>query len=116
MRGSLTAAATKSQKSASETGAVDVVQASSIGFMARCLQDLLSHAPYAPTQQTDLWTWSTQFTQWPFDADHITVWYQISYDGVDFRKRLPSTRGIVLLLFYLAFDDSNDRPQAAARR
>jgi ABC-type lipoprotein export system ATPase subunit len=43
-------------------------------------------------------------------TDHITVRYEISYDGVDIRKLSPGTRGIVLLLLYLALDDSDDRP------
>ena len=38
------------------------------------------------------------------------VRYEISYDGVDIRKLSPGTRGIVLLLLYLALDDSDDRP------
>lgn len=32
------------------------------------------------------------------------------YDGVDLRKLSPGTRGIVLLLLYLALDDADDRP------
>jgi AAA domain, putative AbiEii toxin, Type IV TA system len=33
-----------------------------------------------------------------------------TYDGVDIHKLSPGTRGIVLLLLYLALDDSDDRP------
>jgi AAA domain, putative AbiEii toxin, Type IV TA system len=36
--------------------------------------------------------------------------YSVDYDGVDIRKLSPSTRGIVLLLLYLALDDADDRP------
>lgn len=36
--------------------------------------------------------------------------YGIDYDGVDIRKLSPGTRGIVLLLLYLALDDSDNRP------
>ncbi len=54
--------------------------------------------------------WSKQFAHWLFGTDHITVRYEISYDGVDIRKLSPGTRGIVLLLLYLALDDSDDRP------
>lgn len=79
-------------------------------FMAKYLRDLLSHAPYAPTQQTDFRAWSKQFAHWLFGTDHITVRYEISYDSVDIRKLSPGTRGIVLLLLYLALDDSDDRP------
>jgi energy-coupling factor transporter ATP-binding protein EcfA2 len=45
-----------------------------------------------------------------FSTDHISVRYEIAYDGVDIRKLSPGTRGIVLLLLYLALDDADDRP------
>ena len=32
------------------------------------------------------------------------------YDGADIRKLSPGTRGIVLLLLYLALDETDDRP------
>src|SRR5215212_9948459 len=35
---------------------------------------------------------------------------KIAYDGVDIRKLSPGTRGIVLLLLYLALDEADDRP------
>jgi energy-coupling factor transporter ATP-binding protein EcfA2 len=79
-------------------------------FMARYLRDLLAHAPFAPTQQAEFRAWSKRFAHWLFGTDHITVRYEISYDGVDIRKLSPGTRGIVLLLLYLALDDSDDRP------
>ncbi|MQX45732.1 TrlF family AAA-like ATPase [Sinorhizobium medicae] len=109
-RGSLIAAATEALKPAWETGTAAEVQAAMTAFMAKYLRDLLSHAPYAPTQQAEFRTWSKQFAHWLFSTDHITVRYEISYDGVDIRKLSPGTRGIVLLLLYLALDDSDDRP------
>jgi energy-coupling factor transporter ATP-binding protein EcfA2 len=109
-RGSLIAAATEALKPAWETGSVDEVQAAMTAFMAKYRKDLLSHAPYVPTQQVEYRAWSKQFAHWLFGTDHITVRYEISYDGVDIRKLSPGTRGIVLLLLYLALDDSDDRP------
>lgn len=109
-RGSLIAAATEALKPAWETGTAAQVQAAMTAFMARYLKDLLSHAPYAPTQQADFRTWSKHFAHWLFGTDHISVRYEISYDGVDIRMLSPGTRGIVLLLLYLALDDSDDRP------
>ncbi|NSZ19721.1 TrlF family AAA-like ATPase [Agrobacterium vitis] len=109
-RGSLIAAATEALKSAWETGSAAEVQAAMTAFMAKYLRDLLTHAPYAPTQQAEFRAWSKQFAHWLFSTDHITVRYEISYDGVDIRKLSPGTRGIVLLLLYLALDDSDDRP------
>jgi hypothetical protein len=109
-RGSLIAVATQALKPAWETGSAAEVQAAMTAFMGKYLKDLLSHAPYAPTQQTEFRVWSKQFAHWLFGTDHITVRYEISYDGVDIRKLSPGTRGIVLLLLYLALDDSDDRP------
>ena len=109
-RGSLIAVATEVLKPAWETGSASEVQAAMTAFMAKYLRDLLSHAPYAPTQQAEFRAWSKQFAHWLFGTDHITVRYEISYDGVDIRKLSPGTRGIVLLLLYLALDDSDDRP------
>jgi energy-coupling factor transporter ATP-binding protein EcfA2 len=109
-RGSLIAAATEALKPAWETGSAAQVQAAMTAFMTKYLKDLLSHAPYAPTQQADFRTWSKQFAHWLFSTDHISVRYEVSYDGVDIRMLSPGTRGIVLLLLYLALDDSDDRP------
>lgn len=109
-RGSLIAAATGALKPAWETGSAAEIQAAMTAFMAKYLKDLLSHAPYGPTQQTEFRAWSKQFAHWLFGTDHITVRYEIAYDGVDIRNLSPGTRGIVLLLLYLALDDSDDRP------
>lgn len=109
-RGSLIAAATEALKPAWETGSAAEVQAAMTAFMAKYLKDLLSHAPYAPAQQAEYRAWSKQLAHWLFGTDHITVRYEIAYDGVDIRKLSPGTRGIVLLLLYLALDDSDDRP------
>lgn len=108
-RGSLITAATEALKPAWEMGSATEVQAAMTAFMAKHLKDLLSHAPYAPTQQAEFRAWSKQFATWLFGTGHITVRYEISYDGIDIRKLSPGTRGIVLLL-YLALDDSDDRP------
>jgi hypothetical protein len=109
-RGSLIAVANEALKPMWETGSATDIQAAMTAFMGKYLKDLLSHAPYVPTQQAEFRTWSKQFAHWLFGTDHITVRYEISYDGVDIRKLSPGTRGIVLLLLYLALDDSDDRP------
>ncbi|MEH7876606.1 AAA family ATPase [Rhizobium laguerreae] len=109
-KGSLIAAAAEALKPSWETGSASHVQAAMTAFMARFLKDFLSHAPFAPAQQTEYRAWSKQFAHWLFGTEHITVRYDISYDGVDIRKLSPGTRGIVLLLLYLALDNSDDRP------
>ena len=109
-RGSLITAATQALKPAWESGTAAEIQAAMTAFMMRYLKDLLAHAPYAPTQQAEFRAWSKQFAHWLFSTGHISVRYEISYDGVDIRNLSPGTRGIVLLLLYLALDDSDDRP------
>ncbi len=51
-----------------------------------------------------------RFAQWLYGTSHISIRYSIDYDGVDIRKLSPGTRGIVLLLLYLALDNADDRP------
>lgn len=109
-RGSLTAAATDELKSIWEKGSAAEVRAAMTAFLTKYLRELLSHAPYARNQQAEFRAWSKQFTNWLFGTAHITIRYEISYDGVDISKLSPGTRGIVLLLLYLALDDSDDRP------
>jgi hypothetical protein len=109
-RGSLTARANSELKPTWETGSAIEIQSAMANFIGKYWKDLLKHAPYVPTQKMEFRTWLKQFAQWLFSTDHITVRYEISYDGVDIRKLSPGTRGIVLLLLYLALDDADDRP------
>ena len=47
-------------------GSAAEVQAAMTAFMTKYLKDLLSHAPYAPTQQAEFRAWSKQFAHWLF--------------------------------------------------
>ncbi|MFQ2713500.1 TrlF family AAA-like ATPase [Aeromonas caviae] len=109
-RGTLISVATQELKAAWEGGSATEVQKTMETFTEKYGKDLISHAPYVQSQQVELRTWSKQFAQWLFSTDHLTVRYEIAYDGVDIRKLSPGTRGIVLLLLYLALDDTDDRP------
>ena len=109
-RGSLIAAATDVLKPAWETGSAAEVQGAMTTFLGKYLKDLLSHAPFSPAQPTEFRAWLKRFAHWLFGTEHIAVRHEVSYDGVDIRKLSPGTRGIVLLLLYLALDDSDDRP------
>jgi DNA repair exonuclease SbcCD ATPase subunit len=74
------------------------------------IKDLLGHAPYARDDQVEYRAWLQKFAQWLFSTKHISVQYEVMYDGIDIQKLSPGTRGIVLLLLYLALDDADDRP------
>lgn len=54
--------------------------------------------------------WLKQFAHWLYSTDHIMIRYEIEYDRLDIRKLSPRTRGIVLLLLYLALDEADDGP------
>jgi len=109
-RGSLEKVATTELEPAWETGSACDVQTAMANFISTHSTNFLAHAPCAPTEQAAFRAWSKQFSHWLFSTDHITVRYEIAYDGVDLRKLSPGTRGIVLLLLYLALDDADDRP------
>lgn len=109
-RGSLVKRANAELKPVWENGSAAEVRAAMGAFIGKYTRDLLVHAPFVPAQQTEFRAWSRHFAHWLFDTDHISIRYEIAYDGVDIRKLSPGTRGIVLLLLYLALDDADDRP------
>ncbi len=54
--------------------------------------------------------WTRRVSAWLFSTDHISVGYGLEFDGVPIERLSPGTRGIVLLLLYLAVDSQDDRP------
>jgi hypothetical protein len=44
--------------------------------------------------RSDFRIWYKRFTHWLFGADHISVRYEIAYDGVDIRKLSPGMRSV----------------------
>lgn len=79
-------------------------------FQSAHVKDLPAVSAIPPTEQANYRDWLQRFAKWLYSTDHISLQYSIDYDGVDIRKLSPGTRGIVLLLLYLALDDSDDRP------
>ncbi|AMZ75248.1 phosphotransferase [Pseudomonas fluorescens] len=109
-RGTLLQRSNEVLKSAWETGDSVAVCAAMKEFRRLYQKELLDHAPVPQNDQAEFRAWSKRFAQWLFSTDHISIRYGIEYDGVDIRKLSPGTRGIVLLLLYLALDDSDNRP------
>lgn len=85
--------------------AADVASAMN-SFVAKHQAGLLQHMP----AQANRREWAREIVGWLFDTEHITVGYGLQYDGVDIERLSPGTRGIVLLLLYLAIDADDDRP------
>ena len=93
-----------------EAGDSTTVTAAMAEFRRLYQNDLLDHSPVMRNDQAEFRVWSKRFAQWLFSIDHIEIRYGIEYDGVDIQKLSPGTRGIVLLLLYLALDSKDDRP------
>lgn len=109
-RGTLLKVANDVLRDAWETGSSEDVQVAMTKFREFYQDDLLSHSPMAHDEQDKFRAWSKNFAQWLFSTSHITIQYGISYDGIDIRNLSPGTRGIVLLLLYLALDQADSRP------
>lgn len=93
-----------------ESGDAAAVAAAMATFRQQYVSDLIAHARVGKADQTEYRAWLKRFAQWLYSTDHITIAYSVDYDGLDIRKLSPGTRGIVLLLLYLALDDADDRP------
>ena len=54
--------------------------------------------------------WYKAISAWLYSTGHIRLRYGIEYDGVAIEQLSPGTRGVVLLLLYLAVDLHDQRP------
>ncbi len=97
-------------KAAWESGDPNAVSQAVTGFRQAHQTELLDLSEVPRSQQADYRSWLRRFAKWLYGTSHIEISYSIDYEAVDIRKLSPGTRGIVLLLLYLALDDSDDRP------
>jgi energy-coupling factor transporter ATP-binding protein EcfA2 len=106
-RGKLRARAERLLKASWETGDVQQVTDAMAKFREETTAEDIT-----PVQKSDVEfrMWAKGFAQWLYSTEHIAINYSVDYDGVDIRNLSPGTRGIVLLLLYLALDDADDRP------
>ncbi|MXW14525.1 MAG: AAA family ATPase [Rhodothermaceae bacterium] len=109
-RGALSSVVESELKPTWETGTATEVKDSMDQFVLRYFQDFLAHAPVSREKHSDFRAWLREFAHWLYSTDHITVQYGVTYDNVDLDKLSPGTRGIILLLLYLALDDEDSRP------
>ncbi|NOT01012.1 MAG: ATP-binding protein [Phycisphaerales bacterium] len=109
-RGTLKRLADSKLKKAWETGNPIAVGEAMSAFVSQHNRELLEMSTAPPSEQSNYRDWLKRFAKWLYSTDHISLQYSIDYEGVDIRKLSPGTRGIVLLLLYLALDDADDRP------
>jgi AAA domain, putative AbiEii toxin, Type IV TA system len=108
--GTLQAWAEAHLKAAWESGDPKASAEAMVGFRQAHQAELLDLSEVPKAHQADYRAWLKRFAKWLYGTSHIQIRYSIDYEGVDIRKLSPGTRGIVLLLLYLALDDGDDRP------
>ncbi|MFF3027590.1 TrlF family AAA-like ATPase [Microbacterium sp. NPDC057944] len=109
-RGELLRVATDTLLNAWESGASADVADAMAAFRNDHDQHIIEQAKVPQSNATAFRAWANDVAAWLNSTDHISVSYGIQYDGVDIEQLSPGTRGIVLLLLYLAVDQSDDRP------
>jgi hypothetical protein len=80
------------------------------GFRDKHEKSLVEHAPVERANRDAYMLWARSISDWLYGTSHVTVSYSLRYDGVEIEQLSPGTRGIVLLLLYVAVDTDDDRP------
>ena len=93
-----------------QRGQAEEVASAMASFRDQHARDLLDHAPIAREEKDEYRAWMQKVAQWLYSTDHVQVAYGVGYEGVEIERLSPGTRGIVLLLLYLAIDGDDDRP------
>lgn len=105
-KGSLRAVASNGLLKAWERGDASQAGEALLNFVSEHSGDLRAQRP----AQVEPKEWARRVSSWLFSTDHISVGYGLEFDGVAIERLSPGTRGIVLLLVYLALDAQDDRP------
>lgn len=93
-----------------ETGASAEVAEAMAGFREEHDPHFVEQAKVSRLEKHDYARWAAEVASWLNNTSHISVKYGVQYDDVEIEQLSPGTRGIVLLLLYLAVDQSDDRP------
>src|SRR4051794_1559833 len=109
-QGALLDAAKVTLLSAWECGSASEVAEAMTSFRETYERGLLDHLPVNRGDAQAVGDWGSKISLWLYSTNHIKVTYGIQYEGVDIERLSPGTRGIVLLLLYLAIDRDDDRP------
>jgi hypothetical protein len=109
-KGALLDAVIKELKQAWETGTAQEISIALATFREKHEQDILDHAQAERKDVAEFVSWANRIAEWLYSTDHISLSYGVLYDGIDIQQLSPGTRGIVLLLLYLAIDKEDDRP------
>lgn len=108
--GGLRPVAAASLLAAWETGEGGEAAAAIQHFSQQHSNALRQHARADTKNDDEYREWERDVAQWLYGVAHIRVVYSLEYDGLNVERLSPGTRGIVLLLLYLAIDQSDTDP------
>lgn len=110
-RGSLKNKAEKHLLAAWASGTADEVAIAMDGFREEFHTEFKQGMPNSAAEEgKEYREWVQSIASWLYDLSHVRIQYRIQYDGVSVEQLSPGTRGIVLLLLYLALDTQDRRP------
>lgn len=109
LRGTLQKRVQEHLLAAWQTGTATDVAKAMDGFRSKYAKDLMASMPVT-IKPENIGAWNQSVATWLYSTDHISIEYGIEYEGVAIEQLSPGTRGIVLLLLYLAIDLQDSRP------
>lgn len=109
-KGSIKAWAETNMRAPWETGDAEAIEQALQHFADEWQDELIGVANVSKLDPAAYRGWLRRFAKWLYGTEHIDLHYGVEYEGADITKLSPGTRGIVLLLLYLALDDADDRP------
>lgn len=112
-RGTLSEIATVMLLPAWAAGSAQEATTALSAFRERYDNAIVECCPYNlrdPADAANVRRWAGEISAWLYGTSHIQISYGIQFDGTDVERLSPGTRGIVLLLLYLAIDLDDDRP------
>lgn len=109
-RGALLDVATAQLLEPWKTGTAEEVATAMAGFRADYDETFKAAAPVERKNLKAYRQWAAQVSEWLYSTHHIQMSYGLQYEGLEIERLSPGTRGIVLLLLYLAIDNEDDRP------
>lgn len=108
--GALQAAAEELLAQAWRSGTSKDAAAAMSAFRAKYGHTIRNAANVNTSVAAELRQWGANVSEWIYSTEHISVTYGMQYEGIEIDTLSPGTRGIVLLLLYLAIDIDDDRP------
>ena len=93
-----------------ETGDAQEATEAIDSFVTKYRSDLRKRRLVRGNDAEAIGEWERSTSRWLYRTDHIRLRYSLEYDGLSIERLSPGTRGIVLLLLYLAVDQEESDP------